>query len=105
MTELQHKAGKRTICPGKDVVAPMADGFRQELRQIVTEGIREVVIDLEGVEMVDSVGIGVIVATHNSLRRVGGSLEVANVSEDIHKLFKMMRLDEHFDVLPREAQC
>ncbi len=98
MTEPKQSTEKRTICPASDVVASMAEGFKKELLQVVTEGAKELVIDLKDVKMVDSVGIGVLVAAHNSLRKVGGTMEMANVSEDIHKLFQMMRLDKHFGV-------
>jgi anti-sigma B factor antagonist len=48
--------------------------------------------------MVDSVGIGVIIATHNSLNKVGGKLKVTNITKDIYTLFTTMRLDRHFTV-------
>jgi anti-anti-sigma regulatory factor len=48
--------------------------------------------------MVDSVGIGVIIATHNSLDQKGGKLRVINIADDIYGLFSTMRLDRHFSV-------
>ncbi len=91
------KSGERVVVkPGKDVVASMANEFRSQLHGIVQESPNELVIDLDGVEMVDSVGIGVIIATHNSLNKTGGSLRVTNVASDIFTLFSTMRLDHHF---------
>ena len=45
--------------------------------------------------MMDSIGIGVIIATHNSMKKNGGKLVIANASENIVKLFRSMRLDQH----------
>ena len=87
-----------TLKPACDIVASMAKEFREELISKVTEGVQELVIDLEGVEMIDSVGLGLFIAAHNSLSRLGGKLIVCNVSDDICKLFKTMRLDQHFTV-------
>ncbi|MBF0120727.1 MAG: STAS domain-containing protein [Desulfobacterales bacterium] len=86
------------VKPGRDVVASMANEFRDELHAIIQKGPKELIIDLSGVEMVDSVGIGVLIATHNSLSKVGGQLKVINVAKDIYGLFTTMRLDRHFTV-------
>ena len=80
------------------MVASMAQEFRNEVRSLVEEGTKELVIDLAGVEMIDSVGIGVLIASHNSLAKVGGKLKVTNVSKEVYGLFKTMRLDQHFEV-------
>ena len=89
---------KKTIKPGKDIVASGAEDFRKKLLKIVKQGTKELTIDLTGVEMVDSVGLGVLIATHNSLEDMGGKLKIKNVSEDILNLIKAMRLDQHFEV-------
>lgn len=86
------------ITPGRDVVASMAPAFKAELHAIVKEKPAKLVIDLTGVEMIDSIGIGVIIAAYNSLKNIGGALEVANASSDIYKAFVAMRLNHHFCV-------
>ncbi len=97
-TAVKKKAEIHVVQPGADVVAFMADDFKRNLLQLVNQGIPEVVIDFAGVDIVDSVGLGVVIATHNSLSNSGGKLKVINVSNDIYHLFKSMRLDQHFEV-------
>ena len=92
------KVTKKTIKPGKDIVASMAEDFRNELLKLVDQGIKSLTIDFANVRMVDSVGLGVLIAAHNSLKEVGGSLNIKNVSEDIYNLLRTMRLDQHFEV-------
>ena len=99
MAGAKKKATNKTIKPGKDIIASMSDDFRKKLLKVVNGGIRELTIDLTGVNMVDSVGLGVIIATHNSLDDLGGSLKLKNVSEDIYRLIRTMRLDQHFEVI------
>jgi anti-sigma B factor antagonist len=98
MSEINKDGSQVTVKPGRDVVASMANEFRAELNSQIQESPTELVIDLAGVEMVDSVGIGVIIATHNSLDQKGGKLKVVNIAEDIYGLFSTMRLDRHFIV-------
>ena len=99
MAGARNKPIRRTVKPGKDIVASMAEEFRGKLLKLVKQGIKEITIDLDNVEMVDSVGLGVLIATHNSLDDAGGGLKLKNVSDDIYNLMKTMRLDQHFDVI------
>lgn len=92
------KADTHIVQPGADIVASMADDFKRNLLQVVEKGIPELIIDFTGVDIVDSVGLGVVIATHNSLSNRGGKLKIINVSDDIYQLFKTMRLDQHFHV-------
>jgi len=98
MTAVKEKAEPHVVQPGADIVASMADDFKSNLLQMVEKGIPELIIDFTGVDIVDSVGLGVVIATHNSLSNSGGKLKVINVSNDIYHLFKSMRLDQHFEV-------
>ena len=94
------KKTTNVIKPGKDIVASMADDFRKKLLNSVNKGIKELILDLSGVEALDSVGLGVVIATHNSLKNIGGKLKIIKASEDIFRLFQTMRLDQHFEVHP-----
>ena len=72
--------------------------LKDELLGIIGEGTKTLVIDMEHVEMVDSLGIGVLVGAHNSLKKVDGALELMNVSEDITHLFVTMRLNDYLKI-------
>jgi len=82
----------------KDIVASTATHFRDLLKNKVENGVEDLILDFSVIEMIDSVGLGVIIATHNSLNNSNGKLSVINVSSDIFNLFKTMRLDQHFEV-------
>ncbi|NDY71426.1 anti-sigma factor antagonist [Desulfobacter hydrogenophilus] len=98
MSEIVNSADQTIIKPGEDVVASMAEAFKGELLSAVNSSQGTLVIDLEGVSMVDSVGIGVIIAVYNSLSQVNRQLKVINVEQDIHGLFSTMRLNRRFTV-------
>ncbi len=98
MSEIVSDGDQTIIKPGTDVVASMAEEFKGELLSAINSSEGEVVIDLQGVEMVDSVGIGVIIASHNSLSQNGRKLKVINVTKDIYGLFATMRLNRRFTV-------
>lgn len=98
MSEIINDGGQAIIKPGIDVVASMAEEFKNELLSVIDDSSGEVVIDLYGVEMVDSIGIGVIIAAHNTLSQDGRQLKVINVTKDVYGLFSTMRLNKRFTV-------
>ena len=83
---------------GDTIVAATIPEMRLRMRGIVEEGVRDLVIDLADVRMVDSSGIGLLISAYNSLRKVGGRLAVIHVSADMLELFRSMRMHQHFSV-------
>lgn len=98
MSEIVTIANETIVKPGEDVVASMAEAFKGELLSAVNSSQGNLIIDLEGLSMVDSVGIGVIIAAHNSLNQANRQLKVVNVAQDILGLFSTMRLNRRFTV-------
>ncbi|RMG84395.1 MAG: anti-sigma factor antagonist [Candidatus Dadabacteria bacterium] len=86
------------VVPAPGLVASAAEELRVPLREAVEAGATEVVFDLGGVDDVDSVGIGLLLATHNTLGPRGGRIRVVNAGAEIVKLLRTMRLDRHFPV-------
>lgn len=86
------------VRPSGDVVAASVPALRSAMREIVGRGARELVVDLTNAEMVDSTGIGLLIAAHNSLNRMGGKLAVIHASGEILDLFRGMRIHQYFTV-------
>jgi anti-anti-sigma factor len=83
---------------GVEIVAAALPELRSKMREAVAEGVRDLVVDLTDVHMVDPSGIGLLISAHNSLRKVGGKLSVVHASPDILALFQAMRMHQHFSV-------
>jgi len=94
---MKESEGKTPIIsPGGSIVASMAQDFRTLLKQAADSNPDGFAIDLREVEQIDSVGLGVLIAAHNSLAKSGGKLALVNASDDILRLLRAMRLDKHF---------
>ena len=98
MSLVTNEDGLPVIKPARDIVASCVEEIRAELLKIATPAVSSLAIDLSGVGMLDSVGIGLLIATHNTLSGRGGKLILRNASPDIVKLLKVMRLDRHFSL-------
>jgi anti-anti-sigma factor len=82
----------------EDVVAAHCNRLRELLRAQIEAGANQLTLDFREVRMVDSAGIGLLIATHNTMRRREGELALINCSLDILELFRTMRLDQHMRV-------
>lgn len=98
MSAIIREGTSVTITPGQDIVSSMVPDLKNELNSLLEENPQELRLDLSGTAMMDSIGIGVVIATHNTMKKKGGKLIVCNASENILKLFKSMRLDQHLNL-------
>ena len=98
MNGKKGKNRKKVIKPAQDIVASMAKDFKLELRSQIEKGPKELVIDMNGVKAIDSIGLGVILSAYNSLKKIDGKLTILNVRDDILDLFRVMRLDSLFEL-------
>jgi len=105
MTEIQvvQTGTQATIVLGEKLVASDVPDLKNELKNLIAAGVRTISFDCTRLTLMDSTGIGCLVATHNSLTKVGGNLSMLQVSSDIHDLLCSMRLDRRIKITPRFA--
>lgn len=84
-----------------DITTVTVPDIRDKVLESLGEGVNEVKLDLNSVEMVDSTGISLLISIQNTLKKKSGSLTLLNTSDDISHMFKLMRLDKFFSVQPR----
>ena len=89
---------KVTVRMGKSIATSDVGRLKTEFKGYVDEGVKTIALDCTEVEIIDSIGIGLLVATHNTLKRSDGSLVLENPSDDIRQLLATMRLDKHFSI-------
>ncbi len=91
--------GEHTVLEvGGEVDVYTAPALRDRITDVLDAGQHLLVIDLGGVEFLDSTGLGVLVAGLNRAREVGGSLALVCPQERVLKLFRITGLDEVFTV-------
>jgi len=103
-TTITRTDRQAVVKPAGDVVAAQVQELRSVLRAAIGEGVREVTLDFSGVQMVDSSGLGLLIAAHNSARKAGGSLSVIHASRNVMELFQSMRIHQHFHIAGAEEQ-
>jgi anti-sigma B factor antagonist len=86
-----------------EVDVSTAPRFRQALMELAGEGQATVVVDLDGVEFLDSTGLGVLVSGLKRFRTMGGDLILVCNRPRILDVLKLTRLDQAFAVHPNVA--
>jgi anti-anti-sigma factor len=94
---------KAVIRPAGDVTSATIPELRTAMKDAVGGGTQELVVDLVHTRMVDSSGLGLLIAAHNSLQKAGGKLSVIRASADILQLFQTMRMHQRFAVSSSET--
>jgi anti-sigma B factor antagonist len=98
MFATEMKSEIMVIKPEGKITAANAEQFRQELLAIIESGRKNLAVDLNQVDMIDSKGLAVFIVCHKTLSSQGGKLIVITDNPDFQGLFHVMRLDEHFQV-------
>lgn len=99
MVGLEIDGTSAALTPEADIVASTVDLLREKLLEAVSSGAASVTVDMAAVKVVDSMGIAVLIAANNSLKAKNGRLCLANLDEEIASLFRLMRLDQHIEML------
>lgn len=77
--------------------AAAAPSLRNATADLANQGKFRVVLDLNGVEFVDSSGLGALIHMHKTFQPQG-RLAVCNVDPKVSQLFKVTRLDRVFAI-------
>lgn len=75
-----------------------APRLRERMVDLVNKGTRNMVLDLEGVEFLDSTGLGVLVGGLKRLRTNDGELSLVCTQARILRVFEITGLTKVFDI-------
>lgn len=71
---------------------------RQAIRGLIDEGLVNFIINLTGLEFIDSSGLGVLVGGLARVREKQGTIKLACSNRRILRVFEMTRLTQLFDI-------
>ncbi len=75
-----------------------APRLREKLVELVTQGKHRIVVNLEGVEFLDSTGLGVLVGGLKRVRSHNGDLSLVCTQHRILKVFEITGLTKVFSI-------
>jgi anti-sigma B factor antagonist len=91
--------GDRTVVEvGGEIDVYTAPKLREQLVELVNDGSYHLVVDMEGVDFLDSTGLGVLVGGLKRVRAHEGSLRLVCNQERILKIFRITGLTKVFPI-------
>ena len=88
-----NNEGQITITLKEDFTSDLMNDFRSSVQKEINNGNTSFIIDFKDTVVIDSMGIGCLVATYNSLKQKCGTIQLSNLSENLKDVFQVMRLD------------
>lgn len=73
-----------------------APALSESIDGIVAERPTKVVVDLSGLDIIDSSGVAVLVKLYKGVRGVGGTVVVQGARDQPLAIFKLLRMDKVF---------
>jgi len=95
---IEQKDQQGSVRMTGDLTAILVPDLQANLKEMLNKGARELVFDLGSTAMLDSSGMGLLIAAANSLVSSGGKVRVTNVCPDIFRLLQSMRLTARLNV-------
>lgn len=71
--------------------------LRETLNAVVSGGTARIVVDMSGVDTIDSTALSVLISGLKAARKNGGDLRIASPSERVITLLKLAGLDRIFN--------
>ena len=108
--KLNHReeSGVVVIEPkGKIMGGPESTELHDMLHDFIAQGKKSVVIDLGKVDWMNSTGLGLLISGLTTLKKAGGELKLANVTDKIQSLLtitKLVTIFKSFDTVDEAIQ-
>ena len=75
--------------------APM---LAERVDELLADKPRLVVVDLAGLDLIDSSGVAVLVKLYKGVRNIGGKLTIVGARDQPLAIFKLLRMDKVFGI-------
>jgi anti-sigma B factor antagonist len=102
-----RKAGDVTIVDisGRIELGEESAALRDLVINLLGKGDKKILLNLAGVNYIDSSGLGSLVSAFTSARKVGGELKLLNLTEKVDNLMEITKLYTVFDIKEDEAEA
>ena len=100
MSASKWSVGDRLVLSPREplIAGGAAEAFERHLQQVSRSGYRQLVIDLSGVQAIDSAGIRALVRGHTTALRLGGRVRLAAPSPAVRRVLELSHLLSVFEI-------
>ena len=102
-----RQSGSVTIVDlaGKIALGESNRALHEAIRGLTADGKKSILLNLANVTLIDSSGLGELVASYASVERADGALKLSNLSDRFIELITITKLYTVFDIFDNEADA
>jgi anti-sigma B factor antagonist len=89
-----RKSGDLTILDlqGRVTIGSSNDELSSTLRKLISDGAKKILINMDGVQQIDSSGISTVVRSFVTLRRENGAVKILRPKGHVYEVLEITRL-------------
>jgi anti-sigma B factor antagonist len=88
---------------GRLVLGKESIGFRTTVDNLLASSVRQIVVNLEHANFIDSAGVGALIEAHRTTKAKGGRLKLCNLGPNFRHALEIARMLPIFETFPTEA--
>ena len=88
---------------GRIVLGEESNALRVKLKNLIAEGKKKIVLNMDNIRYIDSAGLGILVAAHVNAKTQGASLKLSNLGKHFREVLQITKLVTLFQVFDTEA--
>ena len=90
---------------GKILFGDGIDELRQSINAAIKDDEKQLVLNFAEVPYLDSTGLGEVVRSYTTLKKVGGTVKIANLSNKVKDLMMVTKLITVFETFESENEA
>jgi len=97
--KMQVQGHTLVIAEIKELGAANANGFRDWVRSSMTDGQKNIDVDLSQTTFIDSCGLGALIALHKTACARQGTLRLLRPQTQVQQILELTRLHRIFEIV------
>jgi anti-sigma B factor antagonist len=96
--DIQHGESETSMAVRGSLDINTAPQLAEEIDKIVASKSKKVVVDLSGLDLIDSSGVAALVKLYKGIRGMGGQVTMHGARDQPLAIFKLLRMDKVFNL-------
>jgi anti-sigma B factor antagonist len=90
---------------GRITLGEGAVQLREAIRELISKGVKKIVVGLGNVNYIDSSGLGELVSSYTTAKNQGADLKLLNLTKKVKDVLQVTKLYTVFDIYDDEASA
>lgn len=103
---VRQKDGVTIVAPAGKITIGVGDvALRDAVSEALTAGSKKILLDMGGVTLIDSSGVGELVSSYTTATNRGGKLKLLNLPSKVADILQITQLISVFEIYDDEAEA